>query len=166
MFRGAGFCLDTNCPAYARPNFYMGTEEAYKCRLCGQWGYLEKNHSELHGYGLCRTVTVHFKYDHLSRTYKAQASVIDEALPAKDNTKTFHMYHPFIHVDSSALKLAEKAMADIATGHGGITIDLDMDNKLFKEALSKLDNSLSTSEFLKADLGSDFVPLRRDKCVM
>lgn len=157
-FKGAGFCTNVACLAYMRSQFYMGSEESYSCKLCHNLGFLERTHTLVEGWGLCKTVVVHFRFDPLFRTYKMQAMVTDEGLP-DSNTKVVHLYHPLINVDKSALAIAEKAMADLATGHNGITIDLSGDRKLFDEALSKLDKSLRNSKHLKADLGSNFVSL-------
>lgn len=157
-FKGAGFCLNNKCLYYHKPQFYMGMELVYLCRGCHKQGFLERNHTTYKGVGLCRSVKVHFNYEPVKRVYSNIAIVTDDNLPAV-NTRELHLYHPFIHHPVSALKLAEKGMADVASGHGGIVFDLGSDDKCFKEALARLANSLRTSKHLRADLGSDFVPL-------
>lgn len=152
MFKGAGFCLNYNCIHFAKPTFYLGSEEAFTCATCEKPGYLEKNRDSYEGNGLIRTVVTHYKYDVVSREYLFKAVVTDENLPGQ---RTLHLYRPFIHFDKSALKLAENELAKIATGHSGLTIDFDMPRESFQAALDKLSTSLQ-SEYLKADLGSNF----------
>jgi len=153
--KGAGYCLNYNCLSYIRPHFVMGMDESYRCIVCAEWGYLEKNAQSYEGSGLINSVTVHFKYDVVSRSYKAKAIVTDVNLPGK---RMLNVYRPFIHFDKSALMLAEKALADVASGHSGLTIDFDMDKKEFQKTMDKLSESLQ-SEYLRADLGSGFVSL-------
>ena len=152
MLKGAGFCLNFNCIHFGKPNFYMGTEEAYLCTTCEKYGYLEKNKNFYEGYGLIKTAVVHFKFDVISREYLMQASVTNDTLPGN---RVMHLYRPFIHFDKSALKIAEQSLAEVATGHKGLIIDFDMDKETFKQALDKLSESLQ-SEYLKADLGPEF----------
>lgn len=155
MFKGAGFCLNYNCIHFAKPTFYLGSEEGYICSTCDKPGYLEKNRDSYEGNGLIKTVVTHYKYDVISREYLFKAFVTDEYLPG---SRTLHLYRPFIYFDKSALKLAEAELAKVATGHSGLTIDFDMDAKTFSEALAKLAKSLQ-SEYLRADLGSGFTSL-------
>lgn len=157
MFKGAGFCINVKCICCHRPNFYMGTEESYLCRACNELGFLEKNYQTYQGTGLVRTVVTHYKYDPASRHYHGQAIVEDKAIP-EFNTRVLHLYHPFIRTDKSALVLAEKAFADVATGHSGLILDYSGDDNLYKEGLAKLARSLQ-SEYLRADLGPDFISL-------
>lgn len=157
VFKGAGFCINSECICFYRPTFYMGTEESYLCRACNKYGFLEKNYQTYQGTGLIRTVVTHFKYDPVSKHYHGQASVEDKAIP-EFNTMKLHLYRPFIRTDKSALMLAEKAFADVATGHSGLIMDYSGDVKLYKEGLAKLAKSLQ-SEYLRADLGLDFISM-------
>lgn len=159
MIKGAGYCLTPGCPFFYKPAFFMGLEAAFKCVTCSEWGYLEPNKTWFSGYGLCREAKVHFRYDADIRRYMSTAVVTNDALDPIENTRTIHLNQPFIVSDKTALRMAEQAMANVASGHSGISIDLSGDKKLFEEAIAKLANSLETSDILRADLGSDFVPL-------
>lgn len=159
MIKGAGYCLTPGCPWFFRSQFYMGLEKAFKCSTCHEYGYLEPNVTWFEGYGLCREAQVHFKYDPHSKSYTRTAIVTINELDPVQNTRVVHSNHPFIVSDVSAKRIAEQGLANIASGHSGIIIDLSADDKLFEEALAKLATSLETSEILRADMGSDFVPL-------
>jgi hypothetical protein len=159
VIKGAGYCLTPGCPRFYQAAFYMGFEKSYRCSICNEWGYLEPNATYYEGYGLCREARVHFKYDLTAKKYRSTAIITIESLDPILNTRVIHSNHPFIMSDFSATRLAEQALANVASGHSGITIDLSADDKVFDDAIAKLALSLKTSEILHADLGSDFVSL-------
>jgi hypothetical protein len=159
MIKGAGYCLTPGCPRFYQAAFYMGSDKSYRCSICREWGYLEPNAMYIEGYGLCREARVHFKYDPTSKRYRSTAIVTIDTLDPVQNTRVIHSNHPFIMSDVSATRLAEQALANVASGHSGLTIDLCAEDKVFEESLVKLAASLRTSEILRADLGSEFVPL-------